>query len=331
MASPQNEKANTQEKKHWANIEEAGVYWCMKFMLMVHSVLGKFIFLLILYPVVSYYFFMNKLARGASLDYLHQVARFTGKNPASVSYWQSYQHFIQFAQSMVDKVSAWNNKIKFEDVVIQGREEFYQAAKKNHGAILLGSHLGNVEICRALVTLNHNTKLTILVHTKHAQNFNRILSEANPNHTTELIQVTDMGPDIAILLEQRIAAGEFIYIVGDRVPVKNNGRTSMAEFLGKPAQFAQGPFILAALLKCPVYTLFCVKESGAYHLYFEHFADRITMPRKTRSEALQAYVQTFATRLEHHCLKAPKQWFNFYYYWDTPQTTSAEKPSSKID
>jgi predicted LPLAT superfamily acyltransferase len=79
--------------------------------------------------------------------------------------------------------------------------------------------------------------------------------------------------------------------------------------------FPQGPFILAALLKCPVYTLFCLKQNARHVIYFEHFSDELNFPRKNRNQALQQTIQRYTQRLEHYCLLEPWQWFNFFDFW----------------
>ncbi|MBU1664233.1 MAG: glycosyltransferase family 2 protein, partial [Gammaproteobacteria bacterium] len=92
---------------------------------------------------------------------------------------------------------------------------------------------------------------------------------------------------------------------------------STADFLGAPAPFAQGPYILASLLKCPVYLFFCLRQNERFHIHFEQFAERIELPRKTRAAALQALAQRYSKRLAHYCRQAPLQWFNFYDFWKT--------------
>jgi predicted LPLAT superfamily acyltransferase len=87
------------------------------------------------------------------------------------------------------------------------------------------------------------------------------------------------------------------------------------EFLGEPAPFAHGPFILASLLECPVYLFFCLREGNGYRIYCEPFAERIVLPRGERVPRLREYLQQYARRLEAYCMKAPYQWFNFYDFW----------------
>ncbi|MBV8653201.1 MAG: glycosyltransferase family 2 protein, partial [Alphaproteobacteria bacterium] len=77
------------------------------------------------------------------------------------------------------------------------------------------------------------------------------------------------------------------------------------------------PYILAHLLGCPVYLLFCLREKGGYRLYFERFAERIELPRGPgRGEALAGHAGRYAGRLADLALLAPFQWYNFFDFWN---------------
>ena len=130
-----------------------------------------------------------------------------------------------------------------------------------------------------------------------------------------LIQVTEINATTAMLLQDKIDAGELVVIAADRTPVTGRNRVAKAYFLGKTALFPQGPFILASLLKCPVYTLFCLKQHGKQMIYFEHFSDGLSFPRKQRDAMIMRCAQDYADRLQRYCLQEPLQWFNFYDFW----------------
>src|SRR6202035_3550777 len=132
---------------------------------------------------------------------------------------------------------------------------------------------------------------------------------------TNLLQVTEIGPDAGILLQQRIARGEWVAIAGDRTPVGGGGRISRVPFLGAQAAFSNGPYILAHLLGCPVYLLFCLREKDIYRLHFEAFAARIALPRTGRDAALTGYAERYAARLAYFAERAPFQWYNFFDFW----------------
>ena len=82
---------------------------------------------------------------------------------------------------------------------------------------------------------------------------------------------------------------------------------------------------MAALLDCPVYYLFCLKEGSKYHVIFEHVADTLKMPRKERQQKLEKVVTDYAKRLEFYCLKYPFQWFNFFDFWSDDQKVERKK------
>jgi len=113
-------------------------------------------------------------------------------------------------------------------------------------------------------------------------------------------------------------------MAGDRTPVSGQGRVCRVPFLGAPASFSQGPFILAALMGCPVFLMFCLREGDGHTVYFEKFADRIVLPRRGKEDELRDLAARYAERLEHHCLRAPLQWYNFYDYWAQPQAAATE-------
>jgi predicted LPLAT superfamily acyltransferase len=198
-----------------------------------------------------------------------------------------------------------------------GDTHFDDLEKQPQGGILIGSHLGNLEVARALASKKYTRRMNVLVFTQHAQSFNRALKDVNPKVDIDLIQVTDIDMGLTILLKERIEQGEFVVIVGDRTSVTQPGQTIEQDFLGKPASFALGPWILASVLECPVYFLFCLKNpnDGHYDLYLNHACDQLKLPRKSRREALQPVLKAYSETLEKLAMRYPYQWFNFFDFW----------------
>lgn len=316
----------TKQSTHWSKAGEAGTILGMKFLLLVYLLTGRWGFRAILFPVMCYYYLSKTDARKASIEYLDRVYSRSGQAQP-----HSLMHFISFGETLLDKFLVWMGKINREDVVFHNPELFHELDqrqsysreeqstqgenKKKRGAVVVVSHLGNTEICSALAHQLPNTRLTILVYTQHAEKFNTLIKRFNNSQCIELLQVTEVDPGTAIQLSQRIDAGELVVIAGDRTPVTGQGRISWVDFLGRRAPMPQGAFILASLLKCPVYLMFCLKEKGKYQIYLELFSDRIRFSRKDREQTIQKAVQLYAARLEYYCLKAPLQWFNFFPFW----------------
>lgn len=306
---------SSKSSAHWSHLAERGSALGLRIVFACYRLLGERAAQLLLYPVVGYFLLTGGKARAASLDYLRRVRASSDDTRPEPGWRESFHHMLAFAQSGLDKLVAWMGGMDSRRVIFPNRTDFERLLASGRGAVLIGSHLGNIEMARALATDEQRATVNAVVYTDHAQRFNQILSQANANFSTNLIQVSHLGPDTSIMLKDKIDHGELLVIVGDRTPPTENGRISEADFLGHPAPFAQGPFILASLLDCPVYLLFCLREGDAYRIYFEPFAERIELPRHERQQHLQEYIQQYAQRLEAHCLKAPYQWFNFYDFW----------------
>jgi predicted LPLAT superfamily acyltransferase len=304
---------------HWASLEETGILWGMRVLLLIYRLFGRFAFRWVLRPVVTYYFLRNGLARRASRDYLARLGAYFPDLGITGGLADSYRHFLSFAETLLDKIVVWMVDLGPERVEFHNRHLLLELMDRGQGAILLGAHLGNLEICRALAELRDPVRLNILVHTKHAEKFNRLLGSVERLGKIELIQVTELNPAIAIRLKEKIGQGEFVVMVGDRVPIESHGRTVRVPFLGAEAEFPQGPYLLASLLQCPVFTLLSYPWEGKYHIYLESFAESIALPRRDpqRGQELKALARRYAETLEYHCHRAPLQWFNFFPFWGT--------------
>ena len=303
------------EDDHWSQLSERGGSLGLRIIFTCYRLLGERAAMLLLYPVVGYFFLTGKKARVASLEYLQRISTKLGESKVQANWRGGFRHMLAFAQSGLDKLSAWMGGFDNNRVAFPNRKEFDQLLTSGQGALLIASHLGSIEMTRALATTSQRAIVNAVVYTAHAQKFNQTLQQANAEFGVNLIQVSHFGPDTAILFKDKIDKGEFIVIVGDRTPPAENGRVSQVEFLGNSAPFAQGPWILASLLECPVYLFFCLRDKKDYRIHFESFAERIELPRRDRQARLQAYVQQYAARLEVYCLSAPYQWFNFYDFW----------------
>jgi predicted LPLAT superfamily acyltransferase len=301
--------------RHWAQINEVSFVAGMRLLFGVYRLLGRLPFRLMLYPVLCWYIAANARARRASRDYLEQVARHRPSLRLATGLPGVMRHFAAFGESLLDKMLLWGGLFPTSQVVLSGQEHISQAIARGQGGLIICTHLGNLELCRVIGRQHPALKLTVLVHTRHAQAFNKLLAQLDPGSQLNLMQVTDMSPAMAMVLADKVAQGEFVVIAGDRVPVSPQPRVARAAFMGRVAPFPVGPYVLAALLQCPVYLMFSQRTGDGARLSFELFRECIALPRKQRTPCLDQLAADYAARLEEHCLQAPFQWFNFYDFW----------------
>ncbi|HEI8867237.1 TPA: glycosyltransferase family 2 protein [Serratia odorifera] len=316
------------QPQHWATTRERRGLWGIRLMLKVYRLFGRRAFQLLLYPVIGYFWLTGRTQRTASREYLQRLQHFARQRQQTVPQpLNSYRHFMRFGDAMLDKLASWQGDL--HDMTLVDRQRCQQQIASGKGTLILASHLGDIESCRALGELGDGVKINALVFTEHAERFNQVMKEVNPRANLNLIQVSSLGPDTAMRLMDKLDAGEWVAIVGDRTSAGQyqrgeQPRVVWSSFLGQPAPFPQGPFVLASALRCPVFLMFGLKQQGQLRVYFEPFADPLALPRAERQQALQQAVDRYAARLEHYCLLAPLDWFNFFNFW---QLAAGPSPS----
>jgi len=313
--------SESKQSTHWASTEETGVYWGMRLMVMIHRLLGRSAFRLLLYPTVAYYFITNRRARTASRDYLQHLEDFVPEIGLRNTLLTSFRHFYSFAEGVLDKIIVWLGDYDFSQVRFHGYDEFCKLLDCGAGAMIIGAHIGNMEVCRAMAEKRKTVRLNILVHTQHMEKYNKLLRKVDSRTAMQLIQVTSLNPAMAISLYEKIQQGECLILVGDRIPINSSTRTINISFLGEKAAFSQGPYLLAAMLQCPVYTFCSIRgDDGHYDIYLDPLEQQVNIPRRNpqRRAAIEYYAQRYVDRLQTYCLKAPLQWFNFFPFWEKP-------------
>lgn len=316
--SDESSKPQTTSATHWSGMKERGSYWGIKLLAESHRFGGHWLCRAIMYPVICYFFLTGKVTREASLDFLRRVQMLEPQHPKlnrPVGWRDSLNHFLAFGNAALDRIDAWCDRIQLSQVDFPDRQVLAGQLESGKGAVLLVSHLGNLELCRAISIHQRKVKVNVMVLTSHAENFNKVLKQLNPDSTLNLIQVTELNPATSMLLQQKIEDGELVVIAGDRTSSNTQGRVMYAPFMGQDAAFPQGPFILAGLLDCPVFLMFCLREQGRYRVHLEHFADTLKGPRAGRMDRLQQAVNRYSERLEYFARREPLQWFNFFDFW----------------
>lgn len=309
------------QEQHWAAHEERGSFWLMKLTAFGVKVLGRRLLSPVLYGIVLYFFLFGRRARRSAWTYQQHLADWSGQPGLRPTTGRVFGQFMAFADALLDKLDVWNGRLGLEQIEIVDPGELHKELRAERGQMLVGAHLGNLEVCRALAEMGQQVTMNVLVHTRHAERFNRLLGEAGATNL-RLIQVSELDPATMLQLSQRLDRGEWLAIAGDRVPL-HGARTVTVDFLGHPAAFPQGPWLLAGLLKCPVNLLFCLKQQGRYQITLEPFAAAVQWRRSERDQVIADWAGRYAERLGHYCLQAPQQWFNFYPFWKTDDDASA--------
>jgi predicted LPLAT superfamily acyltransferase len=302
--------ATAPEKSGWLAERERGAVLGVRIVFVLATIFGRFPARQVVKLVALYYALFDSRARAASRDFFQRVygraARFA----------DVYAHVHRFAQVTLDRMFFLRGIVRPFEVTRTGNHHLIELTRTKTGAILLGAHLGSFDAMRASGVEEH-FPITIVGHFENAKMINALLQSLDPEMAQRVLHVGGGDPiGFAMTLRERIEAGEMVAMMGDRVGL--NDKTVEATFFGAPASFPAGPFLVASMLKCPVYLTFGIyREPNRYDLSCEPFAERIVLPRQNRQAALAEIVQKYAARLEEKCRSAPDNWFNFYDFWET--------------
>ncbi len=306
--------------RHWAAQKERGSFVLMKLTAVAARYLGRRALSPLLYLIVAYFFIFSRRTRQAARQYQSRLAAWSGNDHLRPRLRSVFDQHMAFAHCLLDRLDVWNGKLRLEQVELNDpdgvRTQLLASRHSGRGQILVCTHMGNQDVSRAMAELGDQVPLNVLVHNRHVDRFNRLLGEAGEQRL-RLIQVSELDTALMMDLSQRIERGEWLAIAGDRVPL-HGGRCVTVDFLGHPARFPQGPWLMAGLLRCPVNLICCLKVDGRYRIHLERFLEAPAWQRGQRDEAIRGWVQGYAERLARRCLEAPLQWFNFYPYWQTP-------------
>ena len=301
--------------QHWAEQNERGSKLSLNLTRLIVQYCPLWVIKLVTFFVVSYFFLTSQKARRNIRRYQQRLQQTFPQ--VNLPRYPVFCHFLAFGEAITDRFAVWQKKIRYADLIDDDTDNVYQAIRsEGRGQILVCSHFGNIEICRALVdNPNHsNFKLNILVHNRHAQAFNESLEKAGAS-SLPLIQVEDLDAQKMLELHERLERGEWIAIAADRVPVRGD-KTQKVDFLGAQASFPQGVWLMASLLKAPINTVFCLKKWGDYHLKLRHFSGPIEGRGKQRADNIEQAMQRYADLLAQECAENPLYWFNFYDFWE---------------
>lgn len=227
------------------------------------------------------------------------------------SFFNVYLNHFTFGQIILDRFAVYGGA-RFK-VEIDGNPKFLKKVAEPSGFIQLSSHIGNFELAGYM--LSQDTKpINALIFGGETgtvmKNRKRIFDKMN-------IKLITVGTDMAHVyaMNSALEAGEIISMPGDR----NFGsqKSITCDFLGAKAKFPMGPYILAASRDVPVLSIFVMKDSVyKYHIYVREVNLPESGELKGARAKAAALAQEFARQLEEVVRKYPRQWFNYYEFWD---------------
>ena len=298
----------------WSNLPERGSLWGIRSVLFTLDFLGYRVASLMLIPIAAYFFATGGKSRRTSLNYLGRLHRHHPATPPA-TFWQAYLHHLEFARILLDRMLIWQGRTARFHFVTQGKELLQK--KGRSGALLVGAHMGSFDALRSLA-MGLENRVHVIMFRAHAQRINRVMQELNPATNLRVIELEPGDLNGVLELKDCLDRGEHVALLADRHAPGPKERVVLASFLGEPAVFPQSPWILASLLECPVHLTMAFRTGPrAYRILVEPLTERVILPRRQREDCILPHATAFARRLEELCCQYPRQWFNYYDFWNS--------------
>ena len=284
--------------KKWFQLKEQGAG--TKRLLLsfyIYKIFGEKALRLIAFFVAMTVFMTAKERRNASIHFYKQI-----KKPSFIS---SIKLFINFGNTLVDKIMAFDGKIKPDSFQIDNIEIF-------DGAFFITTHIGNIEVLRAMLSAPNSPRANIFLQGNVCETFNNFLKKLEVKTNLETFPVENINPETSIKISERLKNGEIVFMAGDRISAQNINTTYQADFLGAKINLPLGTLKFALLMDCPIYFIVCIKEGKKFVVHTQNFSPL----SNKRDEKLEVLKTAYTHFLEEYALKYPYQFYNFYEITD---------------
>jgi predicted LPLAT superfamily acyltransferase len=265
-------------------------------------------------PISLYFALFSQGTTKVSRRYLERAL------PTRVRFWHVFRHYLTFSITIMDRFYFLTNRLGPFRFEVKGAEHLMKYAAARKGCILLGAHLGSFESLRCLALQKKDLPIKAAYYEHNSQRIDELLHRLNPAVDAMLIRLG--SPHSMLEVREFLANGGIVGVLGDRSRAKE--KTCAVEFLGAPAPFPIWPFRLAAATGAPLVLFFGIYLGGGrYEIVFEPLADGVRPEQTRHPEEMQELIRGYVERVEHHCRRAPYNWFNFFDFWRRPETAPA--------
>ncbi|MFT3701929.1 MAG: lipid A biosynthesis acyltransferase [Agriterribacter sp.] len=260
----------------------------------------------VLLSIVSCYYFL--FAWKSSRHILFYFRKRLG-----FGYWKSlgalYKNYFAFGQSLIDKIAIMSGSADQFTFDFDGEEHLHTMVSMQKGGLLLSSHVGNWEAAGHLLK-RLNTKINVVMFDGEHQKIKDYLTSVTGERNAHIIVIKN---DLSHIYEinEALKNNELVCMHADRF-VEGN-RTIAIDFLGAPALFPAGPFVIAAQFKVPVCYVFAMKEKTThYHFYSTNVR---AYDYSDKAKAMHQMLTEYTYEMEQKIKLYPVQWYNYYDFW----------------
>lgn len=294
------------ESQKWDGQSRGGTFgtWCFVWLIR-HVGLGAAYVLLGF--VVPYFVVFAPKATRATWKYARKVRRLGVWRSA----WEIFATYYVFGQCIIDKIAIGQGMEGKYEFVTEGMEQIEElfVGDECEAAIFVGGHVGSWE-CGAPLFAKFGKRMNVTIFDNEHEEIKRVIEKESRGRTFGLIPLGKDWLESVMEIKNALSRGEFVCFMGDRY--MSGSPTRELKFLGHRARFTNGPFEVCSAMRVPMAFFFAMREKGRrYRVHFRVLKNE--GDKKADAKELQ---KAFVEELERIVRKYPRQWFNFYDYFD---------------
>lgn len=269
-----------------------------KILLFIYHTFGyKFVAFILNFVVFYYLFFSPSTKKSLKSYYEHLDIKLTN--------YLFFKHIKLFALSILDR---FITRIKPDELIlVKNHQEFFFDLQKD-GGIILFSHFGAWAVAANSLNDNDST-LHIVMREKTKEEINSV-ENSNLRTNEDGVKIINLNQGALaanIQIANAMINKEIVAMMADRVT--DESKIIEVNFLNDRVNINKNPFDIAYRLKKPVVAMFVV------NIGFKKY-DVILKKVETKDKTLQEIAQNYMNMLEEMVRKNPKQWYNFYNFFE---------------
>ncbi|MDP2305685.1 MAG: lysophospholipid acyltransferase family protein [Pseudomonadota bacterium] len=226
----------------------------------------------------------------------------------------SFAIFRSFAHAVLDRLTYVEAGPAAFRYAREGEEHLLDAFGEPRGAILLGAHVGNIEVSSGTGENAPRMKKLHVLRFETPGDHGRALIASMPEAWRPKVIAVNAGEGFSALTVVRVLReGAVVAMMGDRLI---DDRTVTVDFLGSPCRFPAGPWLIAALARVPIVVVGAFEEGpGTYRVIATPPIHCVFDRKRPREEQLREWAQIYADRVGALVRRYPTQYYNFHDVW----------------
>ncbi|MDR3339496.1 MAG: acyltransferase [Candidatus Symbiothrix sp.] len=298
-------KKEKTDKPAWGGKSRGGYFGYRFFICLINRLGIRFAYLFLSLVVVHFIPFAPK-ATQSNWKYFRTIQGFGFFKSVRMLYLGYYR----FGQILIDKIAVRSGHAQKYSYEFENYPAFLDLLDHSHGVILIGAHAGNWEIGGNFFG-EYAKKINIVMFDAEYQKIKTVLDKNLNPVSHKVISISETDFTHIYQIKAALEKGEYVCFQGDRFV--GDKSTVSVNFMGKPARFPLGPFLLAARFDVPVVFYYSMREKGMKYKFRFTMAN-VDKNKKNRQFCLDL-LNLYVISLEKIVQAYPEQWFNYYDFW----------------